>query len=163
MKTALITFGFALGAMTGAALAQDVPFSGYVSLGAVQSTNDNYEFETNYNPWRGLDFGAAVSFDMSGGKSIDLELRNFSQGDAYYSGYYVTSGQLATAGYNVNNGALGYGGFAGLYVSKDYYEEGADNNLILGGKLSYAMADKVSLFAQVGDCRKLQAIMIWVG
>ena len=145
---------FALTIAAGAAQAQDASnFSGYVSLGATSTSGTFDNWGEEYNPWRGTNIGAGASFALSGGNSIDVELNNWQAADN--TSEYVTTESLAVVGYNMTNGALTYGGFAGALVHSDYYDYGIDTDLILGAKLGYALSDTVTINAQLGTLSQM--------
>ena len=127
-------------------------YSGFIEMSVSGSTYD-YWGDT-YEPWTGFGGAAAMSYMIDDSMSVGVDLRAFSETEAY-DNYYTAYGVQGALHLNLLNGQSSYGGFVGLHTTGGYEGEYADYNIYGGLEGKFAATENVLLSGNVGVVHQL--------
>lgn len=158
----LLSTAFAL--VSFSAIAADAPmampvvdpvgggYSGFIEMSVSGSTYDYWG--DDYNPWTGFGGAAAMAYQIDDSLSVGVDMRAFSETEAY-DNYYTAYGLQGALHLDVLNGNASYGGFVGLHTTGGYEGEYADYNIYGGVEGKFAVTDNVLLSGNVGIVHQL--------
>jgi hypothetical protein len=129
-------------------------FAGFVEVGGNVAIWDFGIFVgswgSDYNPWSGFSGGSLLSLQINSSVSAQIDVRHWSVGDSYDSGYWTLLSNLIAAHLNWSPTNYSIGAFAGALTTNSYYESGTDLNLIAGLEGGIHVLDDVTIDAQIG-------------